>query len=198
MATALRKRTSGRSADASTKPDRARPPLTISRPELLVAGSDREFRQLVHQLLSFLATHEKIRAGHARTIGLAGIEYTVLISIAHLCADGDVSIKRVADHLHFSGAFITSTVSRLIDLGLVLKRGDSVDRRRVTLTVSSKGHALLDKLAPVQRQINDVEFGNITRDQFRFLIEIGERLIDGANKAAALQTYLLSHSDAEK
>jgi hypothetical protein len=68
----------------------------------------------------------------------------------------------------------------------------------VTLTVSSKGHALLDKLAPVQRQINDVEFGNITRDQFRFLIEIGERLIDGANKAAALQTYLLSHSDAEK
>jgi DNA-binding MarR family transcriptional regulator len=197
MGTLSKRRAAARPSDASAAPEHARAPLTVSRPELLVAGSDREFRQLVHQLLSFLATHEKIRAGHAKTIGLAGIECTVLISIAHLCADGDVSIKRVADHLHFSGAFITSTVSRLIDLGLVFKKMDTSDRRRVTLTMSSKGQMLLDKLAPVQRRINDVEFGNITRDEFRSLIGIVERLIDGANKAAALQTYLLSHPDTE-
>jgi hypothetical protein len=54
-------------------------PLTTSRPELLVGGRDREFRHLVHGLFGFAAHHERIRGGHAKVIGLAGIEYTVLI-----------------------------------------------------------------------------------------------------------------------
>jgi MarR family transcriptional regulator, organic hydroperoxide resistance regulator len=197
MATSPRKPAASATVDHASKIDRSRAPLTVSRPELLIGGSDREFRQLVHRLLSFLARHEKIRAGHARTIGLAGVEYTVLISIAHLSAEGDVSIKRVADHLHFSGAFITSTVGRLIELGLVLKKTDAADRRRVTLTLSGKGNTRLEKLAPVQRTINDVEFGGISREEFRLLLEIADRLIDGANKAVALQTYLMSHSDGK-
>ena len=61
---------------------------------------------------------ERIRAGHAAVIGLAGIEYTVLISIAHLSLDGDVNIKTVADHLHLSGAFITSVAQRLLGRSL--------------------------------------------------------------------------------
>jgi hypothetical protein len=45
---------------------RQRPiPLTTSRPELIVNGSDREFRELVHNLFGFFALHERIRNGHA-------------------------------------------------------------------------------------------------------------------------------------
>ena len=172
------------------KDDKSRFPLTVSRPELIVGGSDREFRHLVHGLFGFLARHEKIRAGHAKVIGLAGIEYTVLISIAHLSIEGDVSVKRVADHLHLSGAFITSTVRRLVSLGLVHKKMDQGDRRRVTLTLSAKGNALLMRLAPSQRQVNDVEFGDLTRHEFRFLIDIVDRLIESGERAVALQTYL--------
>jgi DNA-binding MarR family transcriptional regulator len=174
------------------KPEKSRFPLTISRPELLLGGSDREFRYLVHGLFGFLARHERIRAGHAKVIGLAGIEYTTLISVAHLSTDSDVSVKRVADHLHLSGAFITSTVRRLVQLGLVHKKTDQRDRRRVTLTVSAKGHTLLERLAPMQRRINDVEFGCLSREQFRFLVDIVERLIESGDKAVALQTYLSS------
>ena len=83
-------------------------PLTTSRPELLSGGRDRPFRHLVHALFGFAAHHERIRTGHARVIGLAGIEYTVLIAIAHLSQDGDVNVKSVADHLYLSGAFITA------------------------------------------------------------------------------------------
>jgi DNA-binding MarR family transcriptional regulator len=174
------------------KPEKSRFPLTISRLELLLGGSDREFRYLVHGLFGFLARHERIRAGHAKVIGLAGIEYTTLISVAHLSTEGDVSVKRVADHLHLSGAFITSTVRRLVQLGLVHKKTDQRDRRRVTLTVSAKGHTLLERLAPMQRRINDVEFGCLSREQFRFLVDIVERLIESGDKAVALQTYLSS------
>lgn len=167
-------------------------PLTISREELLLDGSDRRFRRLVHALFGFLARHERIRAGHANVIGLAGIEYTVLISIAHLSYDRDVNIKAVADHLHLSGAFITSVVRRLLGKGFVHKRTSDQDRRRVSLTISDEGHDLLEQLAPVQRQVNDVEFACLTREEAEWLLDIMERLIDCGDQAVALQRYLKS------
>lgn len=174
-------------------PDQARReklPLTVSRPQLLVDGSDRQFRRLVHSLFGFLARHEAIRNGHAATIGLAGIEYTVLISIAHLSVDGDVSVKTLADHLHVSGAFVTTTVGRLLNMGLIRKGSDPADRRRVRLTVSERGYLRLAALAPTQRQVNDVEFGCLSAEEFRHLIDLVERLIESGNHAVALQKYL--------
>jgi len=167
-------------------------PLTISRPELLSAGRDRQFRHLVHALFGFAAHHERIRTGHGRVIGLAGIEYTVLIAIAHLSLDGDVNVKTVADHLYLSGAFITSVTQRLLRLGMIHKKIDTSDRRRVTLTVSNKGRAALERLAPVQRRVNDVEFGCLSQEEFKLLTDIVDRLIDGGARAVALQNYLLS------
>jgi DNA-binding MarR family transcriptional regulator len=167
-------------------------PLTISRPELLPEGRDRQFRHLVHAIFGFAAHHERIRRGHARVIGLSGIEYTVLIAIAHLSLDGDVSVKAVADHLHHSGAFITTVVGKLLRRGLVYKKIDTADRRRVTLTVSPKGRAALERLAPIQRQVNDVEFGCLSREEFELLTNIVDRMIDSGARAVALQDYLLA------
>ena len=171
-------------------------PLTISRPELLSRGSDRQFRHLVHALFGFAAHHERIRSGHARVIGLAGIEYTVLIAIAHVSQDVDVSVKSVADHLYVSGAFVTSVVKRLLRLGMIYKEADAGDRRRVTLTVSEKGRAALERLAPIQRSVNDVEFGGLNRREFELLSALVDRLIDGGARAVTLQNYLLSELEA--
>lgn len=167
-------------------------PLTVSRPELLVNGSDTEFRKLVHNLFGFFALHERIRAGHGKTMGIAGVEYTVLIAIRHLSAKGEVNVKTVADHLHLSGAFITTTTRKLLQLGLIDKTMDTADRRRVTLAVSSKGCVALEKLAPIQRRINDAEFGCLTREEFHALNALLERMIACGDRAVALQTYLLS------
>jgi len=180
--------------------DRARSsmPRTISRPELLVDGSDVQFRRLVHNLFAFFARHEQIRSGHAKYIGLAGTEYTVLISIAHLSGHGAVNIKTVGSHLHVSGAFVTSVVRRLQERGFVEKRTDSGDRRRVTLTVTDAGYRLLERLAPVQRQVNDVEFDCLSASDVTALLYILDRLIDSSNRAVSLQHYLLAHLEHEQ
>lgn len=200
MPAQTRKRSLGASAQTTArKTARNEPavPLTISRPDLLVNGSDAEFRKLVHNLFGFFALHERIRGGHARTIGLAGVEYTVLISILHLSAKGEVNVKTVADHLHLSGAFITTTTRKLLQLGLIHKTVNVVDRRRVTLTVSRKGRAALGKLAPVQRRINDVEFGCLGREDFHTLNGLLERLIQSGDRAVALQNYLQQNANSE-
>lgn len=173
-------------------------PLTVTRPELLTDDTDRDFRKLVHNIFAFMARHEAIRDGHARHIGLAGIEYTILISIGHLALDGDVNVKTVADHLHMSGAFITTVTSKLQGLGLVEKTQDSVDRRRISLVTTEKGKSLLRRLAPYQREINDVEFGSLSKEEFQFLSKIFEDLIVSGDEAVALQRYKSSIKDDSK
>ena len=173
-------------------------PLTITRPELLNDGTDRDFRKLVHNIFAFMARHESIRDGHARQIGLAGVEYTILISIGHLGLDGDVNVKTIADHLRMSGAFVTTVTSKLQTMGLIEKTQDSADRRRISLAITEKGKALLRKLAPYQREINDVEFGPLSREDFQTISRILEALIDSSDKAFALQRYKSSIKESTK
>jgi MarR family transcriptional regulator, organic hydroperoxide resistance regulator len=170
---------------------RKKAPLTISKPEMLLNGSDQHFRRLVHSLFAFFARHEAVRSGHGARIGLAGVEYTTLISIRHLDAEeGDVNVNRVAEHLHLSGAFVTTVTNKLLKRGLIHKSVDPVDRRRVKLQVSGKGDALLAELAPMQRQVNDVQFGCLTRAEFLQLLDLVERLIASSEDAVRLQAYL--------
>jgi DNA-binding MarR family transcriptional regulator len=166
------------------------PSLTTSRKALLVDGSDQAFRQLVHTLLAFLARHETVREGHAAAIGLAGIEYTVLISVKYLAAEGDVSVRELAAHLHLSGAFVTTVSNKLQQMGLLDKLVDPVDRRRLRLIVTPAGESLLTNLDPTQRQVNDVQFDCLDAGDLQQLLGSVERLVQSSDEAIALQRYL--------
>ncbi len=174
------------------KPAEFRPvvPLTISRDELLVDGGDGVFRRMVHAFFAFNARHETIRDGHARRIGLAGTEYTILISIAHLGQNVPVNVKTVAEHLHVTTGFITNTTRKLQSRGLVRKTRDTTDRRKTNLTVTPKAIALLEELAPFQRPVNDAEFGSLSRAEFLQLSGMIERLVSSSEDAARLQRDL--------
>ena len=179
---------------SSNKPPAGRLPsraaLTVSRPELLVDGSDAQFRRLVHSLFGFLVRHQTLREGHAAAIGLAGIEYTTLISIRHLSAQGDVHVRAVADHLHLSGAFVTTVTNKLETRGLITKTSNKGDRRRISLAVTPPGAALLERIAPTQMQVNDVQFGCLSAKEFHHLLDMVQRLVDSSERAIALQRYL--------
>jgi len=191
---------SGQNAHKSAeKPDLAgkQPviPLTISREALLVDGGDQVFRKLVHAFFAFNVRHEMIRDGHAKRIGLAGTEYTVLISIAHLSLEGPGNVKSVAEHLHVTTGFITNTTRKLQTRGLVKKTQDKADKRKTILTVTDRGIALLEELAPFQRQVNDAEFGALSRAEFLQLSDAIERLVQSSESAIGLQDGLGTDPD---
>src|SRR3954447_7435561 len=165
-------------------------PLTISRPELLVNGSDRTFRRLVDSIFAFGARHEAVREGHAARIGLSGVEYTILVALRHLEDEQAVSVKLLADYFRVSGSFATTLVGKLIERGLVEKHQDPDDKRKVRLTVTRDGHDLSAVLAPVQRRVNDVQFGCLSAEDFRYLLDVLARLIESSDQAIALQKYL--------
>jgi hypothetical protein len=65
------------------------------------------------------------------------------------------------------------------------------------LTVSKKGRAALERLAPIQRRVNDVEFGDLSRQEFELLTGLVDRLIVSGSRAVTLQNYLLSELEAK-
>lgn len=168
----------------------ANAPLTVARPELLDKGSDAKFREMVHHALAFSARLETLRAGYGKLLGLSGVEYTILISVAHLAVEEEIGVSRVAEHLMLTGAFVTSEVNKLVKKGLVKKTQNPTDKRRVILTVTAKGDDHLRRLAPVQQQVNDVHFGTLSKDEFETLHRLFPVIAQSTEEALSLLSHL--------
>jgi DNA-binding MarR family transcriptional regulator len=161
--------------------------LTVSRVELLPEGSDETFRQFVHDMLAFAARIQEVRSRLGRVVGLAGQKYTVLIAIAHLQdQDGGVGINEIAAHLHLSGAFVTIETNSLIKSGLVAKRTNPKDRRRVLLMITPKAARLLDRLTVVQAPVNDALFRCLSAANFVSLRRTVSQLVETGDEALQL------------
>lgn len=174
---------------------------TVSKPELLVAGSDTEFRGLVHDLMAFAHHIEACRDGFGTIAGLTGVQYEIFMAVKRFQPNvgnepAGISVGQVAARLHRSGAFITIEVNKLVAKGLLAKAGDPADGRRVLLSVSKSGEDLARTLAPVQQQVNDVLFACLDRKRFDKLRALAAELVGCGDRATALIDYLTSHSPA--
>src|SRR5262245_22987454 len=130
-------------------------PHTVSRRALLVGGSDAEFRGLIHDLIAYGHKLDACRDAFAAIAGVSGPQYEILMLVSR--AEG-LSIGEVAERLHRSGAFITIEATRLAADGILEKASDPQDGRKVRLRTTGRGDALLERMAPYQRRINDVLF----------------------------------------
>jgi len=176
--------------EQDTQDNKADTALTVTRPELLENGSDAQFREMVHTLLAFSVRLEAVRQEFGAHIGLTGIQYTILISIAHMQGEQGVGVNATARHLALSGAFVTIEVGKLVKLGLLTKRTNPEDRRRVLLQTTPKADDLLTSLAPVQQEVNDVLFEPLSAREFAAMIPMARHLLDSSDKALSLAQYL--------
>ncbi len=165
------------------------PDLTVSSPALLEDGSDRRFRQFVHDTLAFAARIEEIRDRFGEFVGLTGSQYTILISIAHLQDVEGVGVAAVVEHLHLSGAFVTIEVNKLVTAGFVEKRVNPGDRRRVLLTATERARGLLAKLTGIQAPANDALFGCLDAAGFQLMSTLMGKLVGCGDKALALLDF---------
>lgn len=170
---------------------------TVSKPQLLVDGSDGAFRSFIHDFLAFSAIVSDIRAGFGDSLGMTGIGYTTLISIAYLQGRSGIGVNAIAEHLHLSGAFITTEVAKLVRAGLVHKGINAKDKRRVLLTVTPAGRKLLNDLVVVQAPVNDALFDCLSATEFAQLRNMLARLVPCGVRALSLLSYLTEGQEAE-
>jgi len=172
---------------------RGAPPRTISRPALLVDGSDGEFRGLIHDLIAYGHKLDACRDAFAAIVGISGVQYEILMLVSR--ADG-LSIGEVAERLHRSGAFITIEANKLAERGILQKASDPTDGRRVLLKNTSRSLHLLERLAPHQRRINDVLFERLDARRFRQLRALARDLVASGDRAVAMLEFLLHEAQA--
>lgn len=171
------------------RPAGYRPPLSVTRPEILRDGSDSAFRELIWGLLMVAKRLQKYPEIFGRRIGISSAQYTVLIAAAHIQGEDGIGVRALADYMHLPAPHITTTVGRLVDAGLLAKRQNPEDKRGVLISMTRAGDAALRELAPFQQQINDVLFGGLSRREFEaftgmidaFLVNSG-RALDKASE----------------
>jgi DNA-binding MarR family transcriptional regulator len=191
----MAKRPKGKSRSAART---SKAPLTVTRPELLEGGSDRKFRLLINGLFALFSAASTIRDGYASCLGLAGPQYTIMLCIRHLESDGDVNVSTIAEHTRMSGSFITVETSKLKEAGLLTKSRMSDDRRMVTVSLTAKGNALLDSIAKMRCQVNNVQFGCLSAAEFQMLVPLVQRLVDSGERAVALLKLIRNHDQFNK
>jgi DNA-binding MarR family transcriptional regulator len=169
---------------------RKRPP-TVTRAELMPDGTDRDFRTLMHNLLSVTQTQLDNRTSLAEMLGLSGVQYTILTALAHLQnPDVGVAIVDVARHLHVTPSFITLEVNKLVQKELVGKLPDNTDKRRVQLELTEKGWQLIDSVVPMQQPVNDAFFDRLSAKDFAALSKLMAILADNSERARAAHMML--------
>jgi MarR family transcriptional regulator, organic hydroperoxide resistance regulator len=169
------------------------PPATVSRPALLVKGSDAEFRRLIHDLIAYGHRLDACRDAFAALAGVSGVQYEILMLISR--AEG-LAVGEVAARLHRSGAFITIEANKLVAEGILEKMSDPADGRRVLLELTAKGFGLLERMAPYQRRINDILFERIDAGRFREIRKLAEDLLASGDRAVAMLEFLLQEEEA--
>jgi MarR family transcriptional regulator, organic hydroperoxide resistance regulator len=172
---------------------RRTPPPTVSRPALLVGGSDAEFRGLIHDLIAYGHRLDACRDAFAAIAGISGVQYEILMLLSR---SAGLAVGEVAARLHRSGAFITIEANKLVARGILEKASDPADGRRVLLRCTARGHALLARMAPYQRRINDVLFERLDARRFRQLRLLALDLVASGDRAVAMLDFMLHEARA--
>jgi MarR family transcriptional regulator, organic hydroperoxide resistance regulator len=164
-------------------------PKTVSRSALLVNDSDKVFRQMVYDTLAFAARIQEVRSRFGEFIGLPGAQYSILMAIAHQQDEG-IGVNAIAEHLHLSGAFVTTEINKLVLAGLVEKREHPSDRRRVLLRITARARARLRDLSAIQIQGNDALFECLDGKAFETFRTLMAKLVVCGDNSLRLLDYL--------
>jgi MarR family transcriptional regulator, organic hydroperoxide resistance regulator len=153
---------------------------------------EAELREFISDFTAASARMRELRGALAETLGLTVAQHAVMLGLWYCERRGSTTVRALADHLHIAAAHVTAELNKLQRAGLVEKRPSDTDKRAIDLRLTQKGNALLDRLAPLLRDVNAALFAGADIDDmrgahalFRAVIEHAPAAI-GAAEAATL------------
>ncbi len=76
---------------------------------------------------------------------------------------------------------VTRALNQLEELGLLIRRIDTEDRRRVTLRLSKKGRTVYEEIVPVAVQVEQELLAGFSKDEQAALASLSLRLWQNAS-----------------
>ncbi len=158
----------------------------MTRPELLINGSDHAFRELIALLYASIGHLQSMRRRLADTLGVSTTELSILLALRHLSTTGAVRVKHIADHLRIAASNVTAALSTLQSNGWVAKTADPDDSRAVSIALTSCANSRLAAFAGHCSALNDHWFAGLTRRDMLAVTAFLRRLDEHYDAAYAI------------
>lgn len=97
-----------------------------------------------------------------RPIGMTALQYTALTVLEH---HPDISGVQLARNSFVTPQSIADMIETLQDRGLVERHPDVRDRRRLLITLTPQGRAVLDKYREVVADLESIAFAELSADE---------------------------------
>src|SRR5215510_12515757 len=134
-----------------------------------VGSTTRKNEDLIRRLTWVIASinvHlEELRYFWAKTLGISGPQWMILMALADMDQDDGVPVNAVSKKLHVDSSFVT-TQSKLLEKKGFLRRKTSVeDARIVKMSLTDKTYKHLSGLATQQEALNDFIYAELNDKQ---------------------------------
>jgi DNA-binding MarR family transcriptional regulator len=112
---------------------------------------------------------EELRYFWAKTLGISGPQWMILMALADMDQDDGVPVNIVSKKLHVDSSFITTQSKLLEKKGFLRRKSSTEDARIVQMSLTDKTYKHLAGLASQQEALNDfifAEFNDQQLDEF--------------------------------
>jgi DNA-binding MarR family transcriptional regulator len=112
---------------------------------------------------------EELRYFWAKTLGISGPQWMILMALADMDQDDGVPVNAVSKKLHVDSSFITTQSKVLEKKGFLRRRTSTEDARIVQMSLTDKTYKHLAGLASQQEALNEfifAEFNDQQLDEF--------------------------------
>lgn len=147
---------------------------------------EAELREFISDFTAASARMRELRRALAETLGITVAGHAVMLGLWYCERRGSTTVRALADHLHIAAPHVTAELNKLERVGLVSKRPSETDKRAVDLRLTSKGHVLLDRLAPLLGEVNAKLFAGVDLDGMRGAHRLFRAVVDHASAAIGI------------
>jgi MarR family transcriptional regulator, organic hydroperoxide resistance regulator len=113
---------------------------------------------------------EELRYFWAKTLGISGPQWMILVALADLDQKDGVPVNVVSKKLHVDSSFVTTQSKLLEKKGFLRRKPSSEDARIVLMSLTDKTYKHMAGLAAQQEALNEFIFGEISDKQLEELI----------------------------
>ena len=126
---------------------------------------------------------EELRYFWAKTLGISGPQWMILMALADLDERNGVPVNAVSKKLHVDSSFVTTQSKLLEKKGFLRRKASADDARIVLMSLTDKTYKHLSALAAQQEALNEFIFAEINDKQLDDLTATLDALKNRLEKA---------------
>jgi MarR family transcriptional regulator, organic hydroperoxide resistance regulator len=128
-------------------------------------------RRLTWEIASISVHLEEIRYFWAKTLGVSGPQWMIIVALADLDQGEGVPVNAVSKMLHVDPSFVTTQSKLLEKKGFIRRKTSTEDARIVNMSLADKTYKQLADLASQQEKLNDFIFADFNLSELSRLTD---------------------------